>query len=117
MLPFDEEKFWSQVDRMAKIVWQGTTYQLTDAEILHCGTDPGSSGFCTSLVSTVKRKWHPKIDRNEAIRYCADLLRVTVQSLEDSLDWNANYMAMHDGGTVEEMHAWPKEVAGNWRHD
>ena len=38
---------------------------------------------------------------------CAQTLNITPAALEHALDWNANYMAWHVGGSAEETHAWP----------
>ena len=48
-------------------------------------------------------------NRAQVIALCAQTLNITPEKLEQALDWNANYMAWHDGGSVEETHVWPKE--------
>lgn len=74
----------------------------------HHKTDP-SSWLSVALVSLAKRKYSHKLPRHIVISLCAQLLNITSEKLESSLDWNANYMAFHDGGTPEENHVWQKE--------
>jgi hypothetical protein len=74
----------------------------------HHKTDPGS-WLSEALVSLAKRKYKGKLPRNIVISLCALLLNITSEKLESSLNWNANYMAWHDGGTPEDHHARPEE--------
>jgi hypothetical protein len=74
----------------------------------HHETDP-SSWLCEALVNLGKRKFKRKLPRENVISLCAQLLNITPEKLESSLEWNANYMAWHDGGTPEDHHAWNKE--------
>ncbi len=72
----------------------------------HSRTDP-STWLCVSTVSRARYKFRDRLNRQQTIALCAQTLNVTPEKLEYALDWNANYMAWHDGGSVEETHVWP----------
>jgi len=101
----------------ASVKYNNKEYRITVNELKsiyspmnywHHRTDP-SSWLCEALVNFARRKFTKKIPRKEVILLCAGLLNITPEKLESSLDWNANYMAWHDGGTPEDYHAWLKE--------
>ncbi|HMV36348.1 MAG TPA: hypothetical protein PKM44_11935 [Turneriella sp.] len=71
----------------------------------HSREDP-STWLCVSTVSRARNKFRDKLNRQQTIALCAQTLNITPSKLEHALDWNANYMAWHDGGSVEETHAW-----------
>jgi hypothetical protein len=104
-------------NREAKVIYKGKEYQFTEEDFVklncnlnywHNRTDP-SSWLCAAVVRHGIIKFSPKLPRVKLIELCADTLNITKQKLEDTLDWNANYMAWHDGGTVEEHHVYPKD--------
>jgi len=71
----------------------------------HHREDP-SSWLCSSIVYRARNKFGTKLMRKDIIRLCAATLNITAAKLEQTLDWNANYLAFHDGTTVEENHAY-----------
>ncbi len=75
----------------------------TPSNYWHNRTDP-STWLCASTVRLARIRFRDRLPRTLLIRLCADTLNITVQKLEDCMDWHANYMAWHDGGTVEEYH-------------
>lgn len=104
-------------DTEATVIHEGKDYRLTIAEIenihsrsnyWHLEGDP-SSWLVTSLVSRVKFKFRKALPRAKAIELAAGILKLTPGKVESTLDWNANYMAFHDGGTIEENHVYPAE--------
>ncbi len=77
-----------------------------DSLYWHNPTDP-STWLCAATVNQALIKFGDELPRAKLIRFCADTLNISLEKLESSLDWNANYMAFHDGGTVEEYHVYP----------
>ena len=75
----------------------------------HHRTDP-SSWLCASTVLHAKIRFRGRLPRAKLIKLCAETLNITEQKLEDTLDWNANYMSFHDGGTAEENHVYPMDI-------
>ena len=66
-----------------------------------------SSWLCCAAVDHAKKKFGKILPRQKLIGLCADTLNITVKDLERTLNWNANYMAWHDGGKPEDYHAYP----------
>lgn len=104
-------------DTEAFVVHEGREYRLTLAEIerihgranyWHHKGDPSSWLVC-SLVSKLKSKFRKTLPRARIMELVAGILQVSVGKVESSLDWNANYMAFHDGGTPEEHHIFPED--------
>lgn len=102
-------------NREARVLHDGAEYGFSEEDFekldspgnyWHHRTDP-SSWLCASVVLHAKIKFRGRLPRAVLIRLCADTLNITEGKLEDSLDWNANYMAFHDGGTAEEHHVYP----------
>lgn len=79
--------------------------QLNEGNYWHHKQDP-SSWLCSSTVYRARNKFGKKLKRKEIMALCAVTLNITPKKLEDTLDWNANYLAFHDGTTVEENHAY-----------
>ena len=101
----------------ASVTYKNKVYTLTGDELKsiystenywHSRTDP-SSWLSEALVRLAKRKFPKSLPRKKVIALCAQLLNVTPGHLEGTLDWNANYMAWHDGGTPEDHHVWQEE--------
>lgn len=97
--------------REARVVFEGIEYRFSEDDFAglnspsnywHNRTDP-SSWLCAATVVLARIRFSG-LPRDRLIRLCADTLNITGKKLEDSLDWHANYMAWHDGGTVEEHH-------------
>jgi hypothetical protein len=74
----------------------------------HNREDP-STWLCAATVSKAAGKFRAVLSRAQIIELCAQTLNLTADKLESSLDWNANYMAFHDGMSVEETHVLPRE--------
>ncbi len=99
-------------NRSACVVHDNTEYRFVEEDFAepttpmnywHNQTDP-STWLCASTVRLARIRFHDRLPRALTIKLCADTLNITVQKLENCLDWHANYMAWHDGGTVEEYH-------------
>ncbi len=109
------KKYLSYYNRKAKIEHQGREYRFSeeDFEFLNSSSNywhhskSPSSWLCCSTVNHAKRIFGKILPRDKLIVFCADTLNITVQELERTLDWNANYMAWHDGGEPEDYHAYP----------
>ena len=100
-------------DRRAMVLYKSKEYGFAQADLKQNGSerylapnDP-SSWLCARLVNTARTRW-PELPRAKAIRLCALTLSITTQRLEEILNWNARYLAWHDGATDEETHAYPK---------
>ena len=117
----DEEKqlneWLNNFNTRAFVKYNNKVYRITLKELKslystlnywHHKTDP-SSWLSEALVSLAKRKYERLLPRDIVILLCARLLNITPEKLESSLNWNANYMTWHDGGTPEDHHAWMKE--------
>jgi hypothetical protein len=75
----------------------------------HGPGDP-SSWLCAATVARARARFSGRLSRVQAVELCAATLGITVEKLEQTLDWNANYMAFHDGGSPDENHVWPPDV-------
>ena len=71
-------------------------------------TSPSSWLTCDT-VDYYRRKYSKEVPREKVIDLCAQVLNIEPAEVERLLDWNARYMAFHDGMTPEETHIWPKE--------
>ena len=107
--------FLSYYNRGAKIEHEGQEYCFSEedfkylnrpANYWHHSRSP-SSWLCCVAVNHAKKKFVKILPREKLIAFCADTLNITAQELENTLNWNANYMAWHDGGSPEEHHAYP----------
>ena len=105
----------SYYNRKAKIEHQGQEYSFSEEDFKylnrslnywHHSKSP-SSWLCCSTVDHAGMKFGKILPRNMLIRLCADTLNISVQKLESTLTWNANYMAWHDGGKPDDYHAYP----------
>jgi hypothetical protein len=110
------QKWLSNFNSEAFVEYNNRKYRMTESELKsiystlhywHHKTDPGS-WLSEALVRKAKIKFSGKLPRDVVISLCAQLLHVTAEKLESTLDWNANYMAWHDGGTPEDHHVWLK---------
>lgn len=104
-------------NRDACIVHEDSEYRFSEEDFAelnspsnywHNRTDP-STWLCASTVRLARIRFRDRLPRALTIRLCADTLNITVQKLEDCMDWHANYMAWHDGGTVEEYHPYLRD--------
>ncbi|MBN2441104.1 MAG: hypothetical protein JXJ04_07150 [Spirochaetales bacterium] len=111
------DEWFNNFNHNAAVEYKNKEYTITEPELKsiystgnywHHRTDP-SSWLCEALVRLAKRKFGNRLPRKQVIQLCAQLLNITPEKVESTLDWNANYMAWHDGGTVEENHVWKEE--------
>lgn len=109
--------YFTYYNREAIVTHQGKEYQFTEKDFKelnrylnywHNRTDP-STWLCAATVKHAILKFSSKLPRAKLIDLCAQTLNISKQKLEGALDWNANYLAFHDGGTVEEYHVYPPE--------
>lgn len=107
----------SYFNREARVSHGGNEYRFceedferlnSDSLYWHNPTDP-STWLCAAMVQQAMIRFGDELPRTKLIQLCADTLNISVKKLEGSLDWNANYMAWHDGGTVEEHHVYPRD--------
>ncbi len=119
VMPFRDKEQWkiflSYYNRKAGIEHQGQEYSFSEPDFgslnsfsnyWHHSKFP-SSWLCCAAVNLARKKFGKNIPRDILIEFCAETLNITSQELERTLNWNANYMAWHDGGTPEEHHAYP----------
>ena len=105
-------------NRDAKIEHEGQFYTPSEEAFAHLNrggsnywndkTDPSSWLTCDT-VSYYRRKYEQDVPREKVIDLCAQVLNIDPAEVERLLDWNARYMAFHDGMTPEETHIWPRE--------
>jgi hypothetical protein len=107
-------KWLNNFNSSAFVDYNGKKYRITSKELesiystghyWHHKTDP-SSWLSEAMVTMAKRKFKGKLPRDHVILLCSRLLNITPEKLEGNLEWNANYMAWHDGGAPEDHHAW-----------
>ncbi len=109
------QRFLSYYNRKAAIEHQGQVYSFSepDYEYLNSSSnywhhsESPSSWLCCAAVSRAKMKFGKILPRDKLIELCAVTLNIEVMELERILNWNANYMAWHDGGKSEDYHAYP----------
>lgn len=111
-----KQEYLSWFDREAQVEHEGKVYRLDDTEFQdlvsydsdwHFKGDP-SSWLVVRVVNSLKYKYGKELGREKTIAWAAALFQLPVEKIESTLDWNANYMAWHEGGTPEEFHAWMK---------
>jgi hypothetical protein len=100
VIKHNEKKYRISLIELEKIYSTGNYW--------HHKTDP-SSWLSEAVVRLVRKKYSKKLPRKKAIALCAQLLNISDKQLEGNLEWNANYMAWHDGGIAEDEHSWPEE--------
>lgn len=66
-----------------------------------------NSSVVSGCIYLAKQRFKPALARAQIIALCAATLKMTVDEVESSLDWTANYMAWHDGGEAEANHPYP----------
>ena len=103
---FNREAFVLAADGTRCALSEQDFAELNQYNYWHHRTDP-SSWLTAGTVSRARRLFSDKLTRAQVIELCAQTLNVTSEKIESTLDWNANYMAWHDGGSVEENHVWP----------
>lgn len=110
-------EFLSCFNREASVIVDGISYQLGDDLLSKVFSSYGiywsneeipPKDVCIRTVGVAKAALEQKLSRRVLLQLCADTLRISLNALEDMLDWEANYMAWHDGGTPDEHHVFPK---------
>ncbi len=124
MTPEERLKYLAQFDMTAAVEYNGWTYRLTEEDLIPHNNpgDPTSTWYKCSLIGRAKSKMSPTLGRFTVLTLVAQTLKTTVEELESAMDWNANYMAWHDGGDVYENHVWPigegeKPASGDRKSD
>ncbi len=107
--------FLARFNTQASVEHKGKTYRIPEEAfpnfknpIQYFHPDGPSSWLTSSVVSYVSREFGKTLPREKIIALSALACNTTVDAIEDALDWNANYMAWHDGGSPEENHSLPK---------
>ena len=112
-------EFLSCFNREASVIVDGITYQLNDELLTKVFSPYGiywstedipPKDVCVRIVGVTKATFAQQLSRRVLLQLCADTLRISLSALEDMLDWEANYMAWHDGGTPDEHHVYPKSL-------
>lgn len=80
----------------------------TSSNYWHHKTDP-STWLCEAIVRLGRKNFGVELGREMTISLCAATLNISAEKLEKALEWNAGYMAWHDGGEAGYHHVWPKE--------
>jgi hypothetical protein len=103
-------------DREAHVVVEGARYALTEEDFEELAmaarryafhpSDLNSSVY-SGIVSRARARLRPPLGRAQILALCAATLRSTVERVEESLAWTANYMAFHDGGDPTTEHPYP----------
>lgn len=95
----------------ARIEFNGKKYSFSRTKLKsiyssgnywHSKTDP-SSWLVNAMVNLTRRSWK-ELPREQITDLVGQALNITSEKVEASLNWTANYMAWHDGGTPEENH-------------
>ncbi len=104
------ERLVRELDMEASVTHAGITYRfrIEDIHSLTWSDTTDSTSFRSALVSLGKANWEAILGRSKVIELCAATLRITPTQLEEALEWNANYMAWHDGGSADENHTWSR---------
>jgi len=117
----EQKKYLSYYNRKAKVLHQGQEYSFSEEDFKYLNTSSNywhhekspSSWLCSFVVNRAKVKFGKILPREKIIKLCADTLNITVGKIESNLNWNANYMAWHDGGKPEEHHVYPDKSKYN----
>ena len=117
--PQEEQRYRAHLehfDRGAHVVVDGTTYAWSEEDLQELAMaaryypylpDGLNSSVYAGIVGMARRKFRPQLGRAQIIALCAATLKTTVQSVEQSLQWTASYMAFHDGGDPDQEHPYP----------
>jgi hypothetical protein len=105
--------------RDAHVVVDGQRFAFTEEDLQEIAMHGRFFGLAGGLNSSVfsgivylaKRRFRPALARAQIIELCAATLKTTAEDVERSLEWTANYMAFHDGGSPEENHPYPSSEA------
>jgi hypothetical protein len=120
--PEQEQHYRAHLDyfsRDARVTVGDQDYEFAEAdleELAYQGRFFGVAGGLNSSVISgaihlAKQRFRPVLARAQIIALCAATLKMTVEEIEHSLDWTANYMAFHDGNSADENHPYPTSEA------
>ncbi len=109
MTPEERKTYLQQFDLEASVDVDGTHYRLTGDDLIPHNNpgDPTSTWYKCSLIGRMRSRLSPPLTRFAVLSLVAAVLKTTVEELESAMEWNANYMAWHDGGDACENHVWP----------
>lgn len=101
--------------RDAHVIVDGQRYAFTEQDLEAIAMDGRfyflegglNSSVYSSAIGLAKRRFRPQLSRAQIIEICAATLKTTVDDVENSLEWTANYMAFHDGTSPDENHPYP----------
>jgi hypothetical protein len=105
---FNREANITAGDGMRYALTEEDFRELNQHNYWHHRTDP-SSWLIAATVTYARRRFKDRLTRDHIIKLCADTLNITPEKLESTLDWNANYLAWHDGMAIEDTHPFPRE--------
>ncbi len=122
MSPDEEQHYREHLDyfsRDARITVGDQEYEFSEVDLealAYQGRFFGVAGglnlsVISGAISIARQRFRPALARVQIIELCAATLKMTVDEVEHSLDWTANYMAFHDGTSVEENHPYPTSEA------
>jgi len=116
----EEEKSYrahlEHFDRDAHVIVDGSRYAWSEEDLhelamsarYHWFIPTGlNSSVYSGIVGMARSKFRPRLSRAQIIALCAATLRTTVEDVERSLEWTAQYMAFHDGTDPETEHPYP----------
>jgi hypothetical protein len=103
-------------DRSAHVDVEGTRYAWSEEDLRELALSARyymfiagdlNSAVYANAVRMARSKLRPRLTRAQILALCAGTLRTTVEDVERSLQWTANYMAFHDGTDPETEHPYP----------
>jgi hypothetical protein len=102
----------NRLNREAHFLKDGVPYRLDidDLDPTRFSGGLTSCWFQYEVIGIAKAQLHGPLTRPEVLQLVADTLQCKIETLEETLDWLAQYMALHDGCSVQETHLWPREL-------
>lgn len=93
----------------------GTRYEWSEQDLEDLAMDARfymvlgglNSSVYANVVRTARSRFRPNLARAQIIELCARTMKTTVEDVERSMEWTANYMAFHDGTDPAEEHPYP----------
>lgn len=117
--PAEEKSFkdhFRSFDRVAHVIAGGQLCAFNDDDLTEVAMAGRFFGFSEGdynssvierIVSLGRRRFRPTLNREQIIGLCAATLKIPVAQIEQSLEFTANYMAMHDGNDPASNHPYP----------
>jgi hypothetical protein len=102
----------SRINREARLIKDGVAYRLDidDVDPSRFSGGTTSCWFQYEVMGIAKAQLHGPLTRPEVLQLVAETLQCKLETLEETLDWLAQYMALHDVCSVQETHLWPREL-------